>query len=414
MSQKRIYLDHAATTPIDKRVLSVMQKISSEAYGNPSSIHKEGVEAKKVLSEARKDIADCIGANPDEIIFTSGGTESNNLAIFGAVNLPPHLSPPLEQGRRTDVDGRSPSLSSEGRVGVGWFPHIIVSSIEHPSVLECVRELEKRGAEVTYVPVGNDGIVSPKDVKEALRENTALVSVMYANNEIGTIQPIAEIAKVIRHSKSKPLFHTDACQAANYLDMNVLRLGVDLMTFNASKMYGPKGVGALFVKRGIKISPVIFGGGQEKGIRSGTENVAGVKGFAEAMRITERMKAKESARLTKLRDLFIKEILKKIPAAVLNGNAENRLPNNVNISISDIDAESYVISLDARGIAASTGSACANIAHDGKVSHVVESLGFGRDRAASSLRFTLGRNTTKEEVEKAVKVLFDLVKLKHV
>ncbi len=366
-AHKRIYLDHAAATPLDKGVLSVMQKIGSESYGNPSSLYKEGVEAKKSLLEIRKDIAETIGANPDEIIFTGGGTESNNLALFGIV--------------------QDPKKS-----------HLVVSSVEHASVLECARELEKRGAEVTYLPVDKDGLVSLKDLKEAIKENTVLVSVMYANNEIGTIQPISEIAKIIRHSKSKPLFHTDACQAANYLDMNVLRLGVDLMTFNASKIYGPKGVGALFVKRGIKISPILFGGGQEKGTRSGTENVAGLKGFAEAMKVAEQMKEKESARLAKLRDFFIQEILSEIPGAILNGSAEKRLPNNVNISIPGTDAEELVIQLDARGISCSTGSACANIGHDGKVSHVIEALGFGRERAASSLRFTLGRDTKKEDL----------------
>jgi len=379
--KKRIYLDNAATTPIDKRVLSVMRKISTESYGNPSSLHKEGVEAKKLLSEARHDIAKTIGANPDEIIFTSGGTESNNLAIFGTV--------------------REPKKS-----------HIIASSIEHASVLECVKELEKRGAEVTYLSVSGGGIVSAKDIKKAIKENTALISIMYANNEIGTIQPISEIAKIIRHSKSKPLFHTDACQATNYLDMNVLRLGVDLMTFNASKIYGPKGIGVLFVKRGTELSQILFGGGQEKGIRSGTENIAGVKGFAEAMKVAEQMKKKETARLTKLRDFFTAEVMKKIPNAVLNGSKENRLPNNVNFSISGTDAEELVVQLDARGIACSTGSACANISNEGKVSHVIEALGFGRGRAVSSLRFTLGRDTEKEDLIFTANELSKILKIK--
>ncbi|MFA5831598.1 MAG: cysteine desulfurase family protein [Candidatus Paceibacterota bacterium] len=385
-SKKRIYLDHAATTPIDSRVLSAMQKTAKEIFGNPSSIHKEGVEAKKVISEARKDIAARIGANPDEIIFTGGGTESNNLAIFGAANI---------------LDIRCPEYKRK---------HIIVSSIEHPSVLLCARELEKRGAEVTFLSVGNNGIVFAKSVAEAIRENTVLVSVMYANNEIGTIQPIAEIAKVIRHAKHKPLFHTDACQATNYLDMNVLRLGVDLMTFNASKMYGPKGVGALYVKRGVPLSPLVFGGGQEKGMRSGTENVSGIAGFAEAMKLAETMKEKESARLLKLRDFFIKEILKKMPNAVLNGSAKNRLPNNVNFSFPGLDGEELVIQLDARGIAASTGSACANIAHDGKVSHVLKAIGADNDIARGGVRFTLGRGTTKEDMKRTAKELSDIVK----
>jgi cysteine desulfurase len=383
---KRIYLDHAATTPMDSRVLSAMQKTAKTIFGNPSSIHKEGVLAKRELESARKDIAKIIGAQPDELIFTGGGTEANNLAIFSA----PHW------------DIRCPN--------VGLRAHIIVSSIEHPSVLECVRELDKRGAEITYLPVGPGGIVSVKSVAEAIKENTVLVSVMYANNEIGTIQPITEIAKVIRRSKSKPLFHTDACQATNYLDMNVLRLGVDLMTFNASKMYGPKGVGALYVKRGIKLSPILFGGGQEKGTRSGTENVAGIRGFEEAMKIAEKIKTKESVRLLKLRDFFVSEVLKKNPNAVLNGDAIRRLPNNVNFSFPDSDGEEIVIQLDAHGIAVSTGSACANISHDGKVSHVLLSLVADQNLARGGVRFTLGRETTKEDIAKTVKELAEITK----
>jgi cysteine desulfurase len=378
---KRIYLDHSAATPVDRRVLLAMQKTTKEVFGNPSSIHKEGVLAKREVESARKEIAEIIGAQPDELIFPSGGTEANNLAIFGVI---PHWD-------------------------IGC-PNVVVSSIEHPSVLECVRELEKHGVEVTFLPVGSDGIVSVKDVAEAIKENTVLVSIMYANNEIGTIQPIAEIAKVIRRSKSKSLFHTDACQATNYLDMNVLRLGVDLMTFNASKIYGPKGVGALYVKRGIKLSPIIFGGGQEKGMRSGTENTAGIRGFAEAMKIAEKMKEKESARLMKLRDFFIKEVLKKIPNAVLNGDPTQRLPNNINFSFLDLDGEEIVIGLDARGIAVSTGSACANISVDGKVSHVLLAIGNNQNFARGGVRFTLGRETTKEDIERIIKELSLVVK----
>jgi len=378
---KRIYLDHSAATPVDRRVLLAMQKTTKEVFGNPSSIHKEGVLAKREVESARKEIAEIIGAQRDELIFPSGGTEANNLAIFGVI---PHWD-------------------------IGC-PNVVVSSIEHPSVLECVRELEKHGVEVTFLPVGSDGIVSVKDVAEAIKENTVLVSIMYANNEIGTIQPIAEIAKVIRRSKSKSLFHTDACQATNYLDMNVLRLGVDLMTFNASKIYGPKGVGALYVKRGIKLSPIIFGGGQEKGMRSGTENTAGIRGFAEAMKIAEKMKEKESARLMKLRDFFIKEVLKKIPNAVLNGDPTQRLPNNINFSFLDLDGEEIVIGLDARGIAVSTGSACANISVDGKVSHVLLAIGNNQNFARGGVRFTLGRETTKEDIERIIKELSLVVK----
>lgn len=379
--KQRIYLDHAAATPVDKRVLEVMRKVGAETYGNPSSIHKEGIAAKKIFEEARKSIADLFRARANEIIFTSGGTESNNLAIFGATD---------------DIQKA----------------HIIVSNIEHKSVLECARELKRRGADVTFLPVSSDGIVSPKTVKNALRDDTALVSVMYANNEIGTIQPIAEIAKIIRrhnHAGGKTLFHTDACQATNYLDMNVLKLGVDMMTVNASKIYGPKGVGVLFARRGIKLFPQIFGGGQESGLRAGTENIAAIAGFAEAVKITEKMKEKESARVSKLRDVFIHEILTKIPDTVLNGSASERLPNNANISFLGADAEEIVIALDARGIAASGGSACANIGREGKVSEVILAISNDRIRARGSVRFTIGRGTKKEDIWRTVSELSRIV-----
>lgn len=384
IKSKRIYLDHAAATPEDIRVLEVMRKVGAGEYGNPNSLHKEGILAKKILEAARKNIADIFHAHSDEIIFTSGGTEANNLAIFGAV--------------------REIQKS-----------HIVVSNIEHPSVLECAKELQRPGAEITFLPVSGNGIVSPKTVGDALRDDTVLVSVMYANNEIGTIQPIADIAKIIRrHNKTggKTLFHTDACQAANYLDMNVLKLGVDMMTVNASKIYGPKGVGALFARRGITLFPQIFGGGQEGGLRSGTENVAGIAGFAKAFELTENIKEKESARLLKLRDFFIHEILTKIPNTVLNGSASKRLPNNVNISFLGADAEEIVILLDARGIAASTGSACANIGRGGKVSDVIFALNGDRICAAGSVRFTLGRGTKKEDIARTVSELCDIMKKK--
>jgi cysteine desulfurase len=389
---KRIFLDHAASTPEENRVLEVVRKIGADAYGNPSSIHKEGVLAKKILEGVRKSIADVLHAHSDEIIFTDGGTEANNLAVFGAIeNI----------------------WTSDVQIKNNRHAHIIVSRIEHPSVLECVQELERRGAEVTYLPVDREGVVSSKSVKDALRKNTVLVSILYANNEIGTIQPVMEITKVIRqHNKAggNVLFHTDACQATNYLDMNVLKLGVDMMTLNASKIYGPKGIGALFVKRGIKLVPHIFGGGQEQGLRSGTENVSAIAGFAEAMCITEKIKEKESVRLAKLRDFFIHEILTKIPDTVLNGSAGERLPNNVNISFLGSDAEEIVIALDARGIAASTGSACANISRDGKVSDVILALDGDRLRAMGAVRFTLGRGTKKEDLLRTIKELSVIMK----
>jgi cysteine desulfurase len=381
--KKRTYLDHAAATLQEKRVRSLIQKVDEEIFGNPGSLHYEGVLAKKKLDQSREGVAHILHAHPDEIVFTSGGTESNNLALFGSIS---------------DIQKS----------------HIIVSNIEHPSVLECAHELERRGAEISFLPVEENGIVSVQKIKKLLRENTVLVSVMYANNEIGSIQPISEIAKIIRqHNKAggQTIFHTDACQATNYLDMNVSKLGVDLMTFSASKIYGPKSVGALFVKRGTKLSRQSFGGGQEKGLRSGTENVSAIAGFLEALYITEEVRVKESERLRILRDFFVAEVLIKIPDTMVNGSMVDRLPNNANISFLGYDGEEIVISLDARGISASTGSACANIEKKGgKVSNTVLYLNNDRIRAMGSVRFTFGRDTKKADMVRTVKELCDIMK----
>ena len=383
MSRKRIYLDYAATTPTDPRVLKAMLPYFDKKFGNPSSIHAEGAEAKKILDESRTKVARILEAHADEIIFTSGGTESNNLAIFGVVK----------------------AFEKEG-ILISKM-HFVTTVIEHSSVLECFRELEARGAKVSYAPVSPDGLVDPESIRKLLRPETLLVSVGYANNEIGTIQPIPKIARVIRDFRKtkpstlnpRPFFHSDGSQAPLYLNCAVERLGVDLLTLDGHKMYGPKGVGMLYVRRGVPIMPLLFGGGQERGIRSTTENVPHIVGFAKAFEIAVALREKESARLLKLRDYFCSDVLKNIRISkeiVVNGSMKERLPNNLNISVPGFDIEFAVLKLDAAGIACSTKSSC--LGTEG-ASYVVAALGGDTERANSTLRFTLGRDTTKKDID---------------
>ncbi len=389
---KRIYLDHAATTYLDPRVKSAMEPFWEKDFGNASTIYKEGVDARNALNQARKTIAFIIGSHPDEIIFTNGGTESDNLAIFGVANL-----------FKTNKNSRSLHFVKG---------HIITSKIEHHAVLKPCEFLEKENFKITYLDVNKDGIVDLKKLKKSLRKDTILVSIMYANNEIGVIQPIREIAKIIRDFKKRhgvgPLFHTDAIQAAGYLDLNVQKLGVDLLSVNASKIYGPKGIGFSYIKRGVKLSPIIYGGGQERGLRPGTENIPAIIGLAKALEISQNMREKEAKRLAVLRDYLIKGILKKIKGASLNGHPLLRLPNNVNVSIPGIEGESLVLYLDAQGISCSTGSACAS--QDLEPSHVITALGKLKEEGHCSVRFTLGRKTQKADIDYALKVLPDIVK----
>lgn len=377
--EPQIYLDNASTTPIDPKVFSVMLPFLTEKYGNPSSLHKLGRINKTAIEEAREKIAEYIGSEAKEIFFTSGGTESDNLAIFGIA-------------RANKNNGK----------------HIIVSSIEHKAVLDSCRKLEKEGFEITYLGVDKNGIVSTKQLQASLRLDTILVSIMYANNEIGAIQPIKEISKIIKQSKvSKPIFHTDACQAVGALPIKIADLGVDLLTISSSKIYGPKGVGCLYVNKNIKIEPIIFGGGQERGIRSGTENVVNIVGFAEAFVLSEDKRLLESKRLIKLRNYFIAKIIKKIKGVSLNGVLKNRLPNNINISISEVEGESLLLMLDNEGIACSTGSACSAL--DLSPSYVLLNIGIPLSLAHCSIRFSLGRHTKKEDLDYTVKVLYNCV-----
>ena len=408
-------MDHAATTPMDPRVKKAMEPFWSDKFGNPNAIYKEGREARTAVSKARAGIAKFIGARPEEIIFTSGGTESDNLAILG-------ISGGAKQNfsRFAHLEARLPSGSRASKLGIR--PHIITTKFEHPAVLEPCKFLEKNGFDVTYLNVGKEGVVDPEDVKKALRPETILVSIIYANNEIGTIQPIKEIAKVIRDFKKGgsgkltsffPLFHSDACQAPGYLELDVNKLGVDFMTINGSKIYGPKGVGILYAKKGIKLQPIMRGGEQERKIRPGTENVAAIVGLAEALKIAHKERAGEAKRLTTLRDYFIGRITTEIPKTFLNGHSTERLPNNINVSILDVEGESILLYLDEKGIACSTGSACTS--EDLKPSHVIMALGRPYAYAHGALRFSLGKSNTKKDIDYVMNVLPRIVeKLKRI
>ncbi len=359
---KRIYLDNAATTPVMREVLRAMEPYFSENYGNASSLHKEGIDAREAIERARKTVANVIKASPNEIIFTSGGSESDNLAIKGVAFA--H--------------------------GSG---HIITAQIEHPAVLNTCKYLEKKGFSVTYLPVSEDGFVDPIDVKKAIKQDTILVTIMHANNEIGTIQPIEEIGRICKEKNI--LFHTDAVQSFGKIEIDVNKVNINLLSASAHKINGPKGVGCLFI-RNSKLEPLVHGGPQEFDKRAGTENVTGIVGFAKACEIT-RINDKK---IERLRDKLINELL-KIKGCSLNGAKKNRLPNNVNVSFKNIEGEALLLKLDAVGIAASTGSACST--RSLKPSHVLIALGLTPEEAHGSLRLTIGRYTTEKEVTYAIK-----------
>lgn len=371
---KTIYLDHASTTYIDPKVLEAMEPYFIKEYGNPSSFHKIGQNAKRALDDARDSVAKHLNCSSTEIIFTGGGTESINLAIQGIA-----------------------------RAYKNFGHHIVTSKIEHKAVLNTCKALEKEGFETTYVGVDKYGMVDPKEVKKAVRKDTILVTIMYANNEIGTIQPISEITKEV----TGPLFHTDACQTPGMLPLDTKKLGVDLMTINGSKMYGPKGVGVLYKKSGVKIEPLIYGGGQEWHLRSGTENVPGIIGLAKALELAEKNRVKESARLKKLSQKLTEGIFAKIPKVVLNGHIENRLPNNVNISFLDVEGESIMLYLDKYGICVSTGSACTSDSFE--PSHVLTSTGLIHGAAHGSIRFSLGHSNTEKDIDYLLEVLPEII-----
>lgn len=366
---KKIYLDNAATTSLKSEVLEEMMPILKENYGNPSSIYSIGRNARKEVEKSRQTVAEILGANPSEIFFTSGGTESDNWAIRGVA---------FAQFRK----GKN---------------HIITSKIEHHAVLHTVKELEKEGFGATYLDVDKNGFVNPEDVKAAITEKTALVTVMYANNEIGTIQKISEIGKVC-HEKGV-IFHTDAVQAVGHLEINVKEQNIDLLSLSGHKFHGPKGVGALYVKKGVRILNLMQGGAQESNKRPGTENVAGIVGLAKALEISMQNRQEKNKDLEKKRDFLINELL-KIKRSRLNGDRIQRLPGNVNISFEGIEGESLLLLLDAAGICASSGSACTSGSLD--PSHVLLAIGLVHEVAHGSLRLSLDESTTMEELEYTV------------
>jgi cysteine desulfurase len=385
-----VYADYAATTPVKPAVSKLMQAVEAQAFGNPSSLHAKGQEALDVLKKSRQKIAALIGAREQEIVFCAGGTESDNLALFGVVR------PILKKKKKA---------------------HVIISPIEHHAILNVAKELQAEGAEISYAAVDEQGLLRAKDVLALVRPDTALISIIYANNEIGTIEPIAEITKGLRKINQERkiaglaalLLHTDACQAAGYLELNVQKLGVDLMTLNGSKIYGPRQFGILYVKKGLVLDPIIFGGGQERGLRSGTENVAAAAGFALALEIVQKNCTREHPRLQKLQEYFLARLQKEISGLQLNGPTPGslRLPNNINISIKGSDGESMVIYLDAAGIRCSTGSACSTAFTE--PSHVILAIsGQSEERAKSSLRFSFGQSTTKREIDYIASVLKQL------
>ncbi|MFH1386390.1 MAG: cysteine desulfurase NifS [bacterium] len=379
---ERIYLDYAATTPTDPRAIEAILPYFADKYGNPSSIHYFGQETKAAIEKAREQLASLLACKTEEIVFTSGGTEADNFAIEGV------------------------AFANKDKGN-----HIITSAIEHHAVLECCEFLKKYGFEITYLPVDKYGVVSPESVKNAITDKTILVSIMQANNEIGTIEPIAEIAKAIkirsRELGVRSYFHTDAVQTAGHIPTNVNELGVDLLSISAHKLYGPKGVGVLYIKKGTKLTPLIHGGAQEKGRRGSTENVPGIVGFGVAAEIAGQEMKAESEKLTVLRDKLIKGLLEKIPDTHINGHPTLRLPNNVNISVRYVEGESMLLNLDMLGIAASTGSACTSGSLE--PSHVMLAIGLSHEAAHGSLRFSLGKATTEKEIDKIIKTLPEIV-----
>ncbi len=370
---KRIYMDHAATTPVDPRVVEAMAPYFSEKYGNPSSLYSAAREAKMAMEEARAEIAALINAGPEEIIVTSGGTESNNLALKGTA-----------------------FAKKKG--------HIVTSAIEHHAILHPLKWLEERGFKVTYLPVSKDGILNTGSVADAIRKDTILISIMHASNEIGTIQPIGEIGNIA--AERGIYFHTDAVQSVGKIPVDVEKMKIGMLSISSHKLYGPKGVGALYLRKGVKIDPLLHGGGHERKRRSGTENVSGIVGLGKACEISKKEMGKEGKRLTQLRDRLIKNVL-KIENSWLNGHPKKRLPGNANFGFKFIEGESIILELDFNGIMANTGSACSTSSL--KPSHVLTAIGLRPEYTHGSLRATLGRQNTKEEVDYVIETLSKVV-----
>ena len=368
-------MDNAASTPVHAKVIEEMMPYFKEQYGNPSSIHKYGRFANSAIQNARRRIANLIGADNDEILLTSGGTESNNTALYGIVS------------------------QKKGK-------HIITSSIEHDAILEPYKHLEKEGYKVCYLPVDRYGLVDPEDLKKELLQDTCLVSIMFANNEVGTIQPIKEMVR-ITHEKNI-IFHTDAVQAIGKVVIDVKELGVDLLSMSSHKINGPKGVGALYIRKGVKISPLILGGGQESGLRSGTENVASIVGFGMACKLARDNLDQNISHFKKLTNRLVSRVLSEIPHTNHNGHPEKRIPNNAHFTFLGVNGEDLIIKLDENKIAASTGSACS--VRIQKASHVLKAMDFSHEQITGSLRTTVGITNTEQEIDETVEVLKKVVK----
>ena len=369
-----IYLDNAASTQVHEKVLDEMIPYFREQFGNPSSIHKYGRLASLAVQNARKRIAGLINAEPKEILLTSGGTESNNTALYGIV------------------------YKSKGK-------HIITSSIEHDAILEPCRRLEECGFQVTYLPVDKYGLVDPDDVKSEVSSNTCLISIMFANNEVGTIQPIKEICKIAHGNNI--LMHTDAVQAIGKTPIDVKDLGIDLLSISSHKINGPKGIGVLYIKNGTKLDPLILGGGQENGLRSGTENVPNIVGFGKACQLAKENMKQNETHFRKLATKLITKVLQEIPYAILNGHPEKRIPSNTHFTFLGVNGEDLIIKLDENGIAASTGSACS--VRIQKASHVLKAMGFSHEQISGSLRLTIGTTNTENEIDCTVEILKNAV-----
>jgi len=377
-----IYFDNAASTAVHPEVVKEMIPYFDTQYGNPSSIHQFGRKAKNAIQKARKQVAALIGAEPDEILFTSGGTESNNIILYGISNIPLRT-------RSTKKDRN----------------HIITSSIEHEAILQPCKNLEEIGCKITYLPVDESGMVDLPDVANSLTEDTIIVSIMFANNEVGTIQPIKEISELCK--KYDVLFHTDAVQAVGKVPINVKELGIDALSVSSHKINGPKGVGALFIKKGIKPNPMILGGGQENGLRSGTENVASIVGFGKACEIAKERLNENISHFETLHSTMLSRVVKEISHVKLNGHPEKRIFNNIHLTFMGVNGEDLIIKLDEHGIAASTGSACS--IHTQKATHVLKAMGFNHEQITGSLRMSFGYLNTLDEVEQTIDVLKKVV-----
>ena len=374
---QRIYLDHNATTPVHPAAADAVATVLREEFGNPSSVHHFGQRAKAAMDQARSAVAGLLGADPSEVVFTSGGTEGDNFAIRGAAEALAHT------GRR----------------------HLIATSIEHEAVLNTLKALARQGWKTTLLPVDASGIVAPEALRAALTDETALVSVMHANNEIGTIQPVAELARLVRERGA--LFHTDAVQTAGKIPIDVKALGADLVSISGHKFYGPKGAGAIWIRRGLRLLPILTGGKQERSRRAGTENVAGLAGMGVAADAARATMADEAVRLSALRDRLEEAILRAVPGTMVNGARIARVSNTTNISFDRIEAESLLIALDLEGVAVSTGSACSSGTLE--PSHVLKAMGFPPHRTQNSIRFSLGAGNTEAEIDRVIAVLPGLV-----